>query len=67
MTYGRAATLPFSFVTDSSLGPIGFARFSTARLRLVGRVRVAQSHSDVFQRDFLTERFCHLIDLDESG
>jgi len=27
MTYGRAATLPFSFVTDSSLGPIGLTRF----------------------------------------
>jgi hypothetical protein len=27
MTTDRAATLPFSFVTDSSLGPIGLARF----------------------------------------
>src|SRR5215208_4207430 len=27
MTYGRAAILPFSFVTDSSLGPIGLTKF----------------------------------------
>src|SRR5882724_945082 len=30
MTYGRVAILPFSFVTDSSPGPIGLIKFSTS-------------------------------------
>ena len=30
MTYGRVASLPFSFVTDSSPGPIGLIKFSTS-------------------------------------
>jgi hypothetical protein len=46
-TYGRAATLPFSFVTDSSLGPNGFAKFSTAR-------RFASSVECVYRRAIRT-------------